>query len=108
MALQTDDPTAMLNFYRKLAALRRAQPALYVGEYTAVDPHNHHVFAYQRTAGSAAYLIVLNFTGEPQEVNITEPGKTATLVLSTDMQRSGIVTLSNFTLAPNQGLILQI
>ena len=53
-------------------------------------------------------LIVLNFTKEPQEVNITNLGNQATITLATNMQRRGSVTLSHFTLAANEGLILQL
>jgi alpha-glucosidase len=112
VAAQNDDPTSMLNFYRALTALRRAQPALNVGSYRAVEPGNDNVFAYVREADDSAngrsFLIVLNFTGESQEVNITNLGNQATITLATNMQRSGSVTLPHFTLAANEGLILQL
>jgi len=112
VAVQNNDPTSMLNFYRALTALRRGEPALYRGSYTAVDQPNDNVFAYVREADAAAdgrsFLIVLNFTGEPQEVNLTGFGNEATITLATDMQRSGSLTLPHFTLAANEGLILQL
>ncbi|MCA9918646.1 MAG: alpha-glucosidase C-terminal domain-containing protein, partial [Anaerolineales bacterium] len=111
VAAQTDDPTSMLNFYRALTSLRRAEPALHVGSYRDVEANNENVLAYVRESSEEAaqsFLIVLNFSGEPQGVNITDLGETAAIVLSTDMQRSDQLPLANFTLAPNQGLILQL
>jgi hypothetical protein len=35
-------------------------------------------------------------------------GERATITLATNMQRSGSVTLPHFTLAANEGLILQL
>ncbi|WP_420644971.1 alpha-amylase family glycosyl hydrolase [Candidatus Leptofilum sp.] len=108
VAAQNNDPTSMLNFYRALTQLRGTEPALYAGSYRAVDANNEDVFAYVREADGRSFLIVLNFTGDAQEVNITELEATATIILATDMQRSGSITLPNFTLAANQGLILQL
>jgi hypothetical protein len=69
---------------------------------------NEHVFAYVRSAFGRSFLIVLNFTGEPQEVGITGYGEKAPITLATHMQRHGSVTLPQFTLASNEGLILKI
>ncbi|MCA9955797.1 MAG: alpha-glucosidase C-terminal domain-containing protein, partial [Anaerolineales bacterium] len=108
VAAQNDDATSMLSFYRTLTALRREEAALNVGNYTAVDQDNPNVFAYVRSASGRSYMIVLNFTGESQEVSITGYGEKAPITLATDMQRHGSVALPQFTLAPNEGLILQI
>jgi alpha-glucosidase len=108
VAAQNDDPTSMLNFYRALTALRRTESALHQGSYTAVNQPNNNVFAYVRQADGRSFLIVLNFTGESQGVDITGMGERATITLATNMQRSGSVTLPHFTLAANEGLILQL
>ncbi|MCA9999173.1 MAG: alpha-glucosidase C-terminal domain-containing protein, partial [Anaerolineales bacterium] len=108
---QTNNPTSMLNFYCALTALRQAEPALNTGSYRTVDANNGNVFAYVRESleeNGRSFLITLNFSGESQKVNITTHSGTATIVLATDMQRIGELTLANFTLAPNQGLILQL
>ncbi len=111
VAAQNNDPTSMLNFYRALTTLRQAEPALHGGSYRAVEPNNENVFAYVRKDGEGngrSFLMILNFTGEPQEVNITDLGEQAIITLATDMQHKGTVTLSNLPLAPNEGLILQL
>ena len=108
VAGQIDAPTSMLNLYRRMAALRQAEPALHVGSYQAVEAHNENVFAYLRTVNDTSFLIVLNFTEEVQEVNITHLSMQATIVLATNLQRSGEVTLAQFTLAANEGLVLRI
>jgi alpha-glucosidase len=111
VAAQNDDPTSMLNFYHALTALRRAEPALHAGSYRDMETNNENVFAYVRESfegNGRSFLITLNFSREPQKVSIKELGETATITLSTDMQRSGTMSLPAFTLAPNQGLVLHI
>ncbi len=108
VAAQHNDPTSMLSFYRALTALRREEPALNVGHYTAVDHDNPDVFAYVRSASGRSFMIVLNFTGKSQEVSITGYGEKAPITLATNMQRHGSVALPQFILAANEGLILQI
>ena len=69
------------------------------------------VLAYVRESvegNGRSFLILLNFSGEPQQVNIKDLGTTTRIILATDMQRTGELALANFTLAPNQGLILQL
>lgn len=108
VAAQNNDPTSMLNFYRALTGLRRSEPALHVGSYRTVESNNENVFAYLREKDGRSFLIVLNFSGEAQEVDITKLGATATIILATNMQRTGSITLSKFALSPNEGLILKL
>ncbi|MCA9901100.1 MAG: DUF3459 domain-containing protein [Anaerolineales bacterium] len=111
VAAQNEDLTSMLNFYRALTQLRRDEPALHVGSYQDVEANNENVLAYVRESvegNGRSFLILLNFSGEPQQVNIKDLGTTTRIILATDMQRTGELALANFTLAPNQGLILQL
>ncbi len=50
--------------YRRMIDFRRKTPALIYGDYQDLDPANPKVFAYTRTLGNDAYLIVLNFSGD--------------------------------------------
>lgn len=57
-----EDPNSIYHYYRRLIDLRRKAPALVYGDYKDVDPANPKVFAYTRTLGKDAYLVVLNFS----------------------------------------------
>jgi alpha-glucosidase len=109
VATQKNDPTSMLSFYRALTCLRRSEPALSLGDYVAVDTEADDVFAYQRTfAGANNFLIVLNFGPQRQTLNLSQVAHQATIAIATDMIRYGLVDLANLSLAPNEGLVLQI
>src|SRR5690606_5835698 len=71
VAAQESDPDSMLNFYRALAALRRAEPALNRGAYEAVDLGVDDVLAYRRTwAGSDGFLVVLNLSDAAHDLDL--------------------------------------
>ncbi len=107
--LQLQDPTSMPNFYRALATLRRAEPALYAGDYQSIDSESEEVYAYLRTApGADRFLVVLNFGDQPQTVNLEQVASTATITIATDMVRRGRVELSSLLLGPNEGLLLRL
>ena len=61
VAAQADDPGSMLTLYRRLLALRRAEPALAVGSFALVDAPAG-VLAYRRQHGNRDLLILLNLT----------------------------------------------
>ena len=63
VAAQKNDASSLLNFYKRLIALRRRTPALLDGDYTALgdDPH---VYAYRRVARGQTAVVALNMSGE--------------------------------------------
>ena len=62
-----DDPASILHLYRRLLAVRRASPALQVGDWAAREAPDG-VLAYERTAGGDRRLVLVNFTSEPVAV----------------------------------------
>ncbi len=65
VARQLADPGSMLNFTRRLAALRQQSPALREGSYQTI-PAGPDLFAYARIMDDERYIIVLNFANEPR------------------------------------------
>jgi alpha-glucosidase len=109
VAVQRDAPTSMLNYYRALTHLRRAEPALNVGDYAPVETGNNDVFAYTRTApNSGPFLVVLNFSGTSHTLHLGHVADAATIAVATDMQRNGHIHLSTLNLAPDEGLVLRL
>ena len=110
VAAQADDPASMLNFFRALTELRRAEPALNRGDYHDVDFGIDDVLAYWRTTpGSDWYLVVLNLGGASHLIDLARLGiAEAQMMLSTDPARvtPGIATA--FSLAANEGVILRL
>ncbi|PZS36669.1 MAG: alpha-amylase [Pseudonocardiales bacterium] len=64
VASQTDDPTSMLTLTRTLLTLRRAYPALAIGDYEPLDDLPDGVLGYLRVSpdASPSVIVLLNFT----------------------------------------------
>ena len=108
VAVQSQDPTSMLNFYRALTALRQAEPALTIGDYRSLDAGTPDVFAYLRSHEETRFLVVFNFGGEARRLDLSAVGKEAEIALSTEMTRPRAVVLSALNLGPNEGRILRL
>jgi glycosidase len=76
----------MLALHRRLLALRRAVPALAVGDYATVHA-GPGVLAYRRDAGDERVLVALNLTGE--EAALPLGGLGGEIRLATGLDRAG-------------------
>jgi alpha-glucosidase len=65
VAAQERDPGSVLHLHRALLALRRARPALALGDLRLIDAAEG-VLAYERTLGGERLGVALNFTAEPK------------------------------------------
>jgi alpha-glucosidase len=106
VAAQLQDPTSILNLYRKLFALRRSSPALYGGSYHAVDVSGLDCFAFMRQEGDEKRLVVLNFSSNKLNVDI-EAG-TGHILLSTHMDRQEKTSLHKLMLRAYEGVIIEV
>ena len=112
VAVQSADPTSMLAYFRALTALRESSPALVVGDYESVDTGKDEVYAYLRTVktdtGEQRCLVVLNFGGGTHRLDFSSLGKSAEILLSTNMLSKGAVPLRRLYVSPNEGMILAV
>jgi alpha-glucosidase len=107
VAAQMEDPTSVLNLYRRLLWIRRRDPALQWGRYEPLDMNGGDVYAYLRAEGGQRRLIVLNF-GE-KELRVRVPGfDSATVLLSTYLDREETVQLADLQLRPSEGLLIKL
>jgi oligo-1,6-glucosidase len=60
-AAENNNPASVLNYFRKLVMLRKANPVLVYGKYTLLDKNNPAVYAYTREGDGKKMLVVLNF-----------------------------------------------
>jgi alpha-glucosidase len=109
VAKQDQEPTSMLNLYRALTALRRAEPALNVGDYASVETGVDDVLAYLRTAPAAdRFLVVLNFESNEQTLNLSRVASQAEIAVSTTLMRQGEVDLARLALCAHEGLVIRL
>jgi alpha-glucosidase len=112
VAAQSQDPASMLSFFRALTALRQSSPALTAGDYRSLETGKDEIFAYLRTAqvdgGEQRHLVVLNFGSGTHRLDMSSLGKTATILLSTNMLSTGEVPLRRLYVSPNEGLVVAV
>jgi alpha-glucosidase len=95
---------SILNFYRELIRLRHERAALNVGSYRQVLCEGS-VMIYERSTASERLAVVLNFGHEPEAVRL--PG-TATVLLSTHLDRSGEKADGQLRLRGDEGVVLEL
>ncbi len=103
---QLADPYSILNLYRRLLAYRKATPALQWGSYQPIDNMPEACFVYLRQAEGELVLIALNFSDQEQHVTLPVPGE-SNIVLSTHLDREGVVNLAELVLRGDEGVILE-
>ncbi len=60
---QQDDPRSVLNFYRRLIALRRNHPALRDGKLVMIDSGHNDVIAFARETEGETLILAANLSG---------------------------------------------
>ena len=75
VATQKNDPNALFAWYRSLIRLKKSVPAFENGANIMLDTEDNKVLSWMRQAPGAAQVVVsVNFTAEPQTVNLAMGG----------------------------------
>ena len=80
-AAQRDDPDSVLAHYKRLIALRHAEPAVAVGDFTMLLPEDRQVYAFTRRLHATELLVLCNVSGSPAAVDLPEPARWASAEL---------------------------
>ncbi|WP_446742047.1 glycoside hydrolase family 13 protein [Silvibacterium acidisoli] len=64
------DPNSILNFYKRLLALRHTNEALIEGDFTSLNNSDPNVLAYLRSYKGKSVLVALNMSASPQKVDL--------------------------------------
>lgn len=67
------DPRSVFHHYRRLVALRHEDPVVALGDFTMLLPDDEHVYAFTRRLGDESLLVLGNFTGDEQTVDVGDP-----------------------------------
>lgn len=102
VARELDASGSLLNLYRDLLSLRRAEPALAAGDYRHVAATDS-LLAYERHHEGRRVQVVLDLVGAGGELEIPD----GEILLSTDGAASWRVS-GLFRLAPNQGVVIAL
>lgn len=69
-AAQDKDPNSVLNYFRKIVAIRKSNPILVYGKYTLLDKENPSIYAYTREWENKKWLVLLNFSAKESSINL--------------------------------------
>ncbi|TMR95339.1 glycoside hydrolase family 13 protein [Nonomuraea basaltis] len=61
---QLEDPDSVLNYYRRLIALRHEEPAVSRGDFTLALPSHEQIYAFTRRHERTELLVVTNLSGD--------------------------------------------
>ncbi len=105
VATELKEPDSILNFYRRVLALRHQDPALRDGEYIALNENDPNVLSYLRRYKDDSVLVVLNMSASPQKVSfdLQAQGLTtskATTLLTTGKENRESASLNSISLDP--------
>jgi alpha-glucosidase len=76
VAAEESDPDSLLAWYRSLIRLKKSVPALESGANVMLDTENTKVLSWKREiAGRAPVIVAVNFTADPQTVDLAGPGQ---------------------------------
>jgi oligo-1,6-glucosidase len=67
---QDKNPNSILNYFRRMAKVRKQHPVLLYGHYHLLDKDHTQVYAYTRTLKDEKFLVLLNFSKEDVEYRI--------------------------------------
>ncbi|MCX5997994.1 MAG: alpha-glucosidase [Chloroflexi bacterium] len=102
--VQDKDPSSVLNFYRKLTALRRAQPALQKGGFEWIEL-DKDLIAYRRTWQGSEVTVILNFSGSSR-VHKIAAGLPLKVLLGTHRDSGSPVDKDALAVYPYEVLVL--
>jgi alpha-glucosidase len=112
--MEARDPDSMLNWYKKLIALRRSNPALHEGGMSMLETGNQNVVAWSRTAPSGEIVLVAcSFAAQPQVVSLkpaaSQSSNTArTLAGSGGSGQKSTVDLNVVSLPPYGSIVVEV
>jgi len=69
-AAQDDDEGSVLAHYRRLIALRHDLPVVAEGDFALELPDHEHVYAFTRSLDGERLLVLGNFSGDEQDVDV--------------------------------------
>ena len=88
LAAEQKDAGSILNFYRRLLALRHTDAALLDGNYGPLLENDSNVLGFERTYKGRTVLVLLNMSGAVRVVSLGIRGQPAVLLASSPASKA--------------------
>jgi alpha-glucosidase len=100
------DATSIYRLYQRLIAVRRASPALRLGDYRPIVAEGD-IILYGREYGTERIVVALNLGSKPTSVRVPQ-GLEGRILVSCFADRDGEVVKDGFALRADEGLIIAL
>ena len=100
------DTSSVLHYFRRMVALRRAEPTLVYGRYQLLDRDNPDVFSYTRTLNGRTLLVALSFSQRGGRTAVPA-GRTVRRALINNLATSPVQG-GALVLQPYQAVVLEL
>ncbi|QED37020.1 alpha-amylase [Antarcticibacterium arcticum] len=104
---QQQQPESILNFYKRLIALRNQEEALQIGNYIPVMASGN-MLSYMREGRNKKFLIALNLGEGTEKCNPAIKDWSGKVVVSTHPELEEREFSNNIYLGANQGIVIEI
>ncbi len=110
VADQEADTGSVLHFFRKMVALRKANPVLIYGQYESLLEDHEGVYIYTRSLDDIQFLVLLSFSVKTEVIHLEkELYNKASLLISNDPENAVISkTDHSFEIKPYQSMIYEL
>jgi glycosidase len=98
---------SMLILTHTLLALRRSRTALNSGSYRGLESYSEVCYVYLRQSDHERLIVAINFSEEPQQISIAEPGE-GCMIFSTSACRKERINLAELKLQGHEGCIIEL
>ncbi|MGZ3943639.1 MAG: alpha-amylase family glycosyl hydrolase [Mucilaginibacter sp.] len=88
---EKDDQNSLLNFYKELTALRKANPVIIHGGYKTLLNSSDAVYSFERREGSKKIVVAVNLSDKNEVVAIQLTGKETKVTKLHGVTKAGIV-----------------
>ncbi len=106
---QENDPYSVLNYFRRVTAVRKAHVGLVYGSYELLNVNNENVYAFLRSHDKERYLVLLSFSTQNEALTI--PGhlnyNRIEKLISNDLIKDD-ETYKEFLLRPYQAIVYKL
>jgi alpha-glucosidase len=97
VARQIADPDSVLNFFKKIIAIRKSEPALQRGEFKPLESQESFLMAFERRLNKDRLLVVLNFSS--RELRFTLPDGEWVSLTDPDQDLTGTMAVLPYQVA---------
>jgi len=105
VARMTEQPQSILTLYRRLLALRRAFPALSIGDFGLLNVEDD-ILVYERRHGPQRLIVALNFGERQRRLQLPDWARASRLLLST-RENAALVEGGSLLLGSNEAVVLE-